>query len=369
MEVRGMNKVVLGIVLLVASPLCAQSVKDYADVEGADSNDLTGIGVVVGLNGNGDSAKGESATRLRNLLQHFSTPEHVEQTLHAKNAALVIVTAELPAFAKKGERIDVRVSVVGDAKSLVGGELRGTDLRNFLGRGDPNLYAVANGRVVVRGDSRAGNSTAGTVPNGASVSKERPYEFIKDLTYVDVFDRRRVGKAFRLNLRRPDRTMASQLAQQINQTALVDRRGNEVVSLPVARTVDGGTVVVIVPSKEEYEHLRPPTEKGKTPYPGYYDDPVPWVDHILHLNVRPFASDKAVVLINDVTKAVSYSGDVKVKPGRVHLKSGTILKIDEETTLGEALKAWEAAVRGQDLIDAVRALDAAGLLLAEVRSQ
>ena len=69
-----MNKAVLAIVFLAAAPLSAQTVKDYVEIDGANSNYLHGIGVVIGLNGNGDSPKGESAIRLKNLLQHFSSP-------------------------------------------------------------------------------------------------------------------------------------------------------------------------------------------------------------------------------------------------------------------------------------------------------
>ncbi len=93
-----MNKAVLTLAFLAATPLSAQTVKDYVEIDGANKNYLHGIGIVIGLKGNGDSPKGESAIRLRNFLQHFSSPERMIDTINAKNAAIVIVTADLPPF-------------------------------------------------------------------------------------------------------------------------------------------------------------------------------------------------------------------------------------------------------------------------------
>ncbi|MBI2898727.1 MAG: flagellar basal body P-ring protein FlgI [Planctomycetes bacterium] len=373
-----MNKAVLALALLGATPVCAQTVKDFVEVDGADTNPLTGVGVVLGLNGNGDSPKGPSATRLSNLLQHFSSSEIAAETLTAKNAALVFVTAELPPFAKKGTQIDVRISCAGDAKSIIGGELMITDLRDVGGRDreKPPLYAWARGRIVGQGDARGGNPTVGVVPNGATIYHELKPEWVKPMAYPlkDRLVGKKIngnenaiirGRVFRLNLRRTDLTIASELANAINLKALRGPIGTN-VGFNVARALDGGTVEVVIPSKDEWETVQP---RGSYPNPGYYDDPVSWVQFVLNINVKLATNPRAVVTINDVTKTVVWTDDVKVRRGRVILKNGDIMGVDEEKTLTEAMAAWRKGLSGQDLIDGIRALDAAGLLVGRVESK
>ncbi len=368
-----MNKAVLAIVFLAAAPLSAQTVKDYVEIDGANSNYLHGIGVVIGLNGNGDSPKGESAIRLKNLLQHFSSPERMIDTINAKNAAVVMVTAVLPPFTKKGGKIDVRASAVGDAKSIVGGMLMATDLRSVAGRRDPNVYAYSSGRVVGQGGTQSGNPTSGSIPSGAIIYKDVSYKFVQDVFYQDVFGKSRQGKAIRLNLRKTNLSVASQLAFKLNEQALVGRQfdtngGEEIVRLKVARALDGGTVEVIIPSRAEYEFVRPSVD-GISPYPGYYEDAVTWADHILNLNVTLITGDRAVIVINDTTKTVSWTGVVKVRPGRVVLRTGARITISQQSLFGDIIDSLNPAIQGQELIDAVRVLEQAGLLSAEVQSQ
>ncbi len=368
-----MNKVVLALTILAATPLSAQTVKDYVEIDGANTNYLHGIGVVIGLNGNGDSPKGESAIRLKNLLQHFSSPERIIDTINAKNAAIVMVTADLPPFMKKGGKININVSAVGDAKSISGGMLMATDLRSVAGVKDPNVYAFASGRIVGQGGNQGGNPTSGSVPGGAIIYKDVAYNFVKDVFYQDVFGNSRKGRAIELNLRRSSISVASQLAFQLNQQALrqsqITQDGSEeIVRLAVARALDGGTVQVIIPSREEYEYVRPKVG-GVSPYPGYYKDPVPWVDYILNLNVTLITGDRAVIIINDTTKAVSWTGVVKVHPGRVILRQGAKIDIPRESLFGDIIESLKPAIQGQELIDAIRVLDQAGLLSAEVKSQ
>src|SRR5436190_8336616 len=105
--------------LLAASGAArAQVVKDFVDVEGARANKIRGYGIVTGLNGAGDSPRGESARLLRAMLQNLVSPDVAVQEINARNAALVLVASELAPFQKEGTRIDVSVSAVGDAKSL-----------------------------------------------------------------------------------------------------------------------------------------------------------------------------------------------------------------------------------------------------------
>ncbi len=368
-----MNKAVLTLAFLAATPLSAQTVKDYVEIDGANKNYLHGIGIVIGLKGNGDSPKGESAIRLRNFLQHFSSPERMIDTINAKNAAIVIVTADLPPFTKKGGKINIQIDAVGDAKSIVGGMLMATDLRSVKGRRDPLVYAYASGRVMGQGGAGAGNPTSGSVPGGAIMYQDVKYSFVREIFYRDVFGKSRKGQAIHLNLRRSSLSVASQLAFKLNEQALVDTRldatgGENIVRLNVARALDGGAIQVIIPSKEEYEFVRPPVD-GISPYPGYYENPVAWAFHILNLNVTLITGNRALIVINDTTKTVSWTGVVKVRQGRVILRGGMRIDIPRETSFSDILDNLNPAVQGQDLIDAIRALDAAKLLSAEVKSQ
>src|SRR5882672_8755916 len=209
-----MKRILLALAALAAASglAHAQVVKDFVDVEGARANKIRGYGLVTGLNGNGDSPRGESARLLRGMLQNLVASDVAVQEINARNAALVLVSGELAAFQKEGTRIDVGVSAVGDAKSLHGGELQITDLRGPLGRQDPNIYALASGRVVVEGDPKRGNVTVGSVPGGAIVEKALAHTFVKE---------KNGHKVFRLVLKKPDLTESSQLTFQINSSALV----------------------------------------------------------------------------------------------------------------------------------------------------
>ena len=145
----------LFLLALSAAPLGAQvhpavRIKDLADVEGVRSNQLIGLGIVTGLQGTGD--KGAMATQmLRNLMSQFGVTVD-DRAVKSKNAAVVNITADLPAFARPGQRIDVTVSAMGDAKSLQGGSLIQTPLK----AADGAVYAVAQGPVVVGGFSAGG---------------------------------------------------------------------------------------------------------------------------------------------------------------------------------------------------------------------
>src|SRR5437773_10868337 len=187
----------LAILLAALSTAQAQVVKAFAGGEGARANKIRGYGVVTGLNGAGDSPRGESARVVRAMLQNLVASDVAVQELNASNAALVLVAAELAPFQKEGTRLDVSISVVGDAKSLAGGELQITDLRGPLGRRDPNVYALASGRVIVQGDARKGNQTVGTIPAGAIVEKPLQHSFVKEKSG---------RKSFSLVLKKPDLT-------------------------------------------------------------------------------------------------------------------------------------------------------------------
>lgn len=348
---------------LAPSAAFAQYVKDFVEIDGARANKLRGYGIVTGLNGNGDSPKEESARVLRNMLQNLLPPETIIQNINARNAALVLVTAELQPFQKKGTRLDVSVSAVGDSKTLHGGDLQLCDLRGPLGRQDPVIYALASGRIITQGDARKGNHTSGTVPGGAIVEKELEHAFVADIV-VRSGDRNMRRKAFKLVLKKPDLTMASQLSLQINAVAVAGERGR----FEPAAALDGGSILVRIPTVDEYR-----AATGSAPETDYEQDPVRWLDFILNRPVSFFATESATVTINDATKTVSWTGEVKLRegsvmifpqgarPGLFHARDGQLLS--------EFMQGVTVSLSEQQLIDVVKALHNAGLIKAEVRSQ
>jgi flagellar P-ring protein precursor FlgI len=201
-------------------------IKDIADVEGVRENQLVGYGLVVGLNGTGDRLRSAVFTRqsLIGVLERLGVnTRDQERQLDTRNVAAVMVTANLPAFARTGARIDIAVSTLGDATNLTGGTLLVTPL---LGA-DGEVYAVAQGPVVTgaisargaAGSVTRGVPTAGRIANGATVEREVPYRFAG-------------SSQLRLSLRNPDLTTARRIAAAINASA-----GSAVATASDPRTV------------------------------------------------------------------------------------------------------------------------------------
>ncbi|MCF6444661.1 flagellar basal body P-ring protein FlgI [Nereida sp. MMG025] len=198
--------------------------KDLVEFDGVRGNDLIGYGLVVGLNGSGDGLRNSPFTEelMSNILERLGVNVAGEQ-FRPKNVAAVIVTAELPPFARAGSQIDVTVSAIGDAKSLLGGTLVMTPLN----AADGEIYAVAQGTIIAGGVTAEGEAevvtqgvpTAGTIPSGARVEREIAFDF----TQLDTI---------RLALRDPDFTTAARIETRINQT----------LGRQVARMLDSGTV-------------------------------------------------------------------------------------------------------------------------------
>ena len=194
---------------LAATPVLAFSrVKDLVDVQGIRDNQLVGYGLVVGLNGTGDSLKNAPFTQLsiQTMLERMGTNTR-GQTMQTKNVAAVMVTANLPAFASNGSRIDISVSAMGDAKSLQGGTLLVTSLYGA----DGAIYAVGQGAVAIGGFSAGGEGasvtrgvpTAGRISNGAIVERETGFT-LASLTNL------------KLSLKNPDLTTATRIAGAVN---------------------------------------------------------------------------------------------------------------------------------------------------------
>lgn len=192
-----------------ASVLQAARVKDLVIVDGGRDNQLVGYGLVIGLAGDGDSASPMTINAVANSLRRFGLTVDAEE-LKSENVAAVMITADIPPFAREGTRIDVTVSSIGDAESLQGGVLLQTPL---LGA-DDMVYAVAQGQIAV-GGYLGGNGGAG----GATVQKNHPtVGQIANGAIVEREIEMEVGKggSVKLLLRNPDYNTASKLAEGIN---------------------------------------------------------------------------------------------------------------------------------------------------------
>lgn len=212
------------------SPAEASSrIKDIADFEGVRDNQLVGYGLIVGLNGTGDNIKSIDFTResLVSMLDQIGINARGGQ-IKSKNVAAVMVTANLPAFARQGSRIDVMVSAVGDAKNLQGGTLLVTPLTGA----DGEVYALAQGQVAVSGMAAQGATasvvrgvpTSGRIANGAIIEKEIPFE-------LDSL------RTIKIALRNPDFTTSRRIADAINAN----------LGTNLAQSLDPGTVEMQVP--------------------------------------------------------------------------------------------------------------------------
>ncbi|MEM7519482.1 MAG: flagellar basal body P-ring protein FlgI [Pseudomonadota bacterium] len=204
-------------------------IKDLVDFDGVRGNDLVGYGLVVGLNGSGDGLRNAPFTEdiMTNILERLGVNVTGEQ-FRPKNVAAVLVTATLPPFARTGGQIDVTVSAIGDANSLMGGTL----IMTPMNAADGEIYAVAQGTIIAGGASAEGDGgqviqgvpTAGVIPSGARVEREVAFE----LATLD---------ALRLALREADFTTADRIEQAINSD----------FGRQVALMLDSGTVQLDVP--------------------------------------------------------------------------------------------------------------------------
>lgn len=267
----------------------AARLKDIAVIGGTRSNPLIGYGLVVGLNGTGDS---DTATftlqSLTNMLQNFrvSTPK---SNLKVKNVAAVMVTADLPSFAKKGWRMDVVISSLGDASSLAGGTLLMTPLSAPTGE----VYAVAQGSVLVGGFQSSGQSgssvqknhtTVGRIPGGAVVEAEIP---------VPSWD-----NSVQVLLTQPDYATAARAAAAINR-----RMGRD-----LARAKDGSEILVDVPANA----------KGRM---------IDYLAEIGEVDVDPDCA--ARVVVNEKTGTVVIGQNVRIS--KVALSHGALNIVIRET--------------------------------------
>jgi flagellar P-ring protein FlgI len=257
----------------VAPSEAASRIKDLANFEGVRQNQLIGYGLVVGLNGTGDTINNSPFTKqsLTAMLERLGINIR-GQTLRTGNVAAVMVTANLPAFSTQGTRIDVTASALGDAKSLQGGTLLVTPLL----AADGNVYAVAQGALAIGGFQAEGEAakivrgvpTVGRIANGAIIERE-----------ID-FALNRLGQV-RLALRNADFTTAKRIASAIN----------DFLGTPTAEPLDPSTVQITVPKQ-------------------YHDNVVALLTDIEQLQIEPDLPAK--VIIDERSGVIVMGRDVRV---------------------------------------------------------
>lgn len=339
-------------------------IKDLVEFEGVRGNDLVGYGLVVGLAGTGDGIRNSPFTEeaMANLLERLGVNVSGEQ-FRPKNVAAVIVTANLPPFSRSGSRIDVTVSAIGDAKSLLGGTLVMTPLN----AADGEIYAVAQGPILAGGIAAQGDAasaqigvpTSGSLPGGARIEREIPFT-LSDL------------QTLRLALREPDFTTASRIEATINAE----------LGQPIARMDDSGTVSLNVLAQS--------------------GSPARLIASIENLEVSP--SLKARVVVDQRSGTIVLGADVRIS--RVAIAQGNlsievnetpiasqpnpfsegetlalprtdiqinkggkqkIALVKENVTLADLVGGLNAlGVGPRDMIDILKAIKAAGALHAEL---
>ena len=270
---------------LYSGLLSAERIKDMVSIQGIRSNQLIGYGLVVGLDGSGDSSSSFTDDSMKNMLQQLGISLPAGSKLPLKNVAAVSLSAELPAFSRPGQKIDVTVSSIANSKSLRGGTLLMAPLKGV----DGNIYAMAQGNMVVGGLGITADDgskitinvpSVGRIPNGATVERSVPTSFTK-------------GKYVVLNLHRADFTTAHRLADTINDT----------MGLGTAHAIDAVSVKVGAP--------KDPSQK------------VAFVSMLENLKFNP-ALAPARIVVNSRTGTVVISQNVRLKPAVVNHGSLTV---------------------------------------------
>ncbi len=269
-------------------------IKDIVTVEGIRDNLLVGYGLVVGLNGTGDNLSNSSFTQkgLVDFLERLGVNTR-GANLKTKNLAAVTLTATLPPFSRQGNKIDVAVSTLGDAKSLQGGTLLATPL---LGA-DGEVYGVAQGQVSLGGFSASGkNGTAinkgvttnGFIPNGAIVEKEINFDFSS-------------MNNIKLSLRNPDMTTAFNIASVINR-----HLGGK-----LSKALDPGTVELSISSNQQ-------------------ENIVTLLSELEQLTIDPDSSAK--IIIDEASGTIVMGDNVRISP--VAISQGNLtVTITEQTNV------------------------------------
>lgn len=329
-------------VMTAGQSLANSRIKDISDIEGVRDNPLIGYGLVVGLNGTGDNISSMVFTEesLIGMLERLGVNTR-DGKIKSKNIAAVMVTANLPAFARQGTKIDVMVSALGDAKSLQGGVLLVTPL---LGA-DGEAYAIAQGPVAIGGFTAAGDAqsvtkgvpTSGRIASGAVIEREIPFDFANQ-------------KSIKITLRNPDFTTASRITAAINSY----------LGSVAAKTLDSATINLDLP----------PTKQDRL---------IQVLTDIEQLRVQP--DQQARVVIDEKSGIIVIGENVRINPiaiaqgnltiritetpqvsqpapfstaGNTVTVPRTDIQVDEQS--GNKLNILKSGVSLQELVDGLNAL-------------
>ncbi|MDH3393084.1 MAG: flagellar basal body P-ring protein FlgI [Desulfobulbaceae bacterium] len=318
----------------------AARLKDLASIKGVRNNQIIGYGLVVGLNGTGDGNKAGFTTQtLANLMGNMGV-EINSKDIKVKNVASVMITAQLPPFAKTGQTIDITISSMGDSTSLKGGTLIVTPLKGL----DGNIYAMAQGQISVGSDAPLNQKqhlTVARIPGGATVEKEVPV----NLTNKESID---------VSINKPDFTTISRMATAIN-SFLGDS---------YAKAQDGATLKISVPEK-------------------YRENTIGFIASLENLEVTPDTSAKVilnerngtVVMGEDITinkLALSHGNlSLQITPGIESSIGGNkgdkLVTLKQGATLGDVVRALNAiGATPRDLSAIFQSMKASGALQAEL---
>ncbi|CAM3870412.1 MULTISPECIES: flagellar basal body P-ring protein FlgI [Pseudoalteromonas] len=290
----------------------AERIKDVSMVEGVRSNQLVGYGLVVGLPGTGEQSRFTEQS-FKAMLNSFGITLEASLKPKIKNVAAVAVHAELPAFRKPGQTIDITVSSIGSAGSLRGGTL----LQTFLKGVDGNTYAIAQGSLIVGGLGVEGadgsrvvmnTPTVGRIPNGATVERAINSPFMQ-------------GDYITFNLNRPDFTTAKRLEQTIN----------DLVGPQSAQAIDAASIRVIAPRDASQR--------------------VAYLSTLENLEFKP-ADTSAKIIVNSRTGTIVIGKNVKLQAAAV-THGGLTVTIAEQQNVSQpnALSDGETTVTNQSIID------------------
>jgi flagellar P-ring protein precursor FlgI len=345
----------------------ASRIKEVAAVEGVRSNQLSGFGLVVGLDGTGDQTTQMPYTSqgITNYLQQLgiTLPAASVSQLQLKNVAAVLVTAQLPAFARPGQAIDVNVSSIGNSKSLRGGMLIVTPLKGA----DGEIYALAQGNLIVAGaGAAAGGSkvqinhlSAGRIPSGAQVERAVPTTLLE-------------GTSINLGLEATDFQTARRVAQAINK-----RFGEG-----SARALDGRTVKVNAPTESD-ARVSFLAEMEELPL----ESSIPSAKIVINARTGSIVLNQAVTLgacavahgnlsisisstpVISQPNALSQGQTVVAEKANIEIKqeAGKLIQLPAAAQLADVVKALNAlGATPQDLLAILQAIKSAGALNAEL---
>ncbi|HEY8272460.1 MAG TPA: flagellar basal body P-ring protein FlgI [Pseudobdellovibrionaceae bacterium] len=327
-----MNKILVALMITATGfSATAARLKDIASIRGVRENQLIGYGIVVGLKGTGDGKSEFTSKSMVRMLDKLGMKMD-SADMQSKNVAAVIVTATLPPFGKAGNPVDITVSAIGESQSLQGGTLLQTPLR----AANDQVFAVAQGSIILGGDGKDIHTTAGRVPNGAIIERDFSGDFAS-------------RKMFRMTLHNPDFTTAARSVLTINKE----------LGGVFASAKDAGTIDIITPA-------------------AYENRGVELLATIESIDINPDSIAKVVInektgtiVIGDKVKiskvAISHGSlAVKVADGK---KSGDekVAVLDGGVSVGDLVQALnKLGVSPKDLITILQSIKAAGALHGEL---